>query len=117
MNITRLRGGNAQFPEDKEIGDVIVLSSMDIFCWDGKLWQLVGGRFLPKGIVETFINYIDSGWPDPQSAQFDLPTLIDLEAFVDYGSDDVAPADPKMADKFIKRVIEVAKQCEKNLQT
>lgn len=117
MNITRLRGGNAQFPEDKEIGDAVVLSSMDIFCWDGKLWQLVGGRFLPSAIVEVFINYIGSGWPDPQSAQFDLPTLLDLEVFVDYGPDDTDPVDPKMANKFIKRVIEVAELCEKNLQT
>jgi hypothetical protein len=116
MKITKLRGGNAQFPEEKEVGDVVMLALGDIFCWDGGIWQLVGGRFLPAAMRETFLDYVATGWPDPESAQFDLPTLLDLSVFVDYGPNDLVPADPKMIKKFIKRVVEVAERCEKSLR-
>lgn len=115
MKITRLRGGNAQFPEDKNIGDVVVLALGDIFCWDGGIWQLVGGRFIPQGMRDLFLSYVSTGWPDEESARFDLPTLLDLNIFVDYGPYDTVPADPKMIDRFIKRVAEVGARCEKNL--
>lgn len=113
MIITRLRGGNAQFPESKEPEDVVVLANGDIFCWDGGIWQLIGGRFVPRALREEFLHYISSGWPDPSSAKFDLPTLFDLSVFSDYGEDDIAPADPKMIQKFIDRVMEVAERCQK----
>ncbi len=115
MRITRLRGGNAQFPEEKEIGDVVVLALGDVFCWDGGIWQLVGGRFIPQGMRDLFLSYVRTGWPDRDSALFDLPTILDLSTFVDYGPNDMVPADRKMVDKFIKRVAEVAERCERNL--
>jgi hypothetical protein len=114
MVITRLRGGNSQFPESKELGDVVVLALGDIFCWDGGMWQLVGGRFLPRAMREEFLHYVKSGWPDPSSAQFDLPTLVDLSTFTDYGPDDLVPADPKWVEKFIARVVEVSERCERS---
>lgn len=116
MRITRLRGGNAQFPGDKEIGDAVVLGSGDIFCWDGKIWQLVGGRFIPERMREEFISYISTGWPSRNDAEFDLPTLLDLATFADYGERDISPADPRMVDKFKHRVAEVAGLCEKAIK-
>lgn len=114
--ITRLRGGNAQFPESKEVGDVVMLALGDIFCWDGQIWQLIGGRFLPVAMREEFLTYISSGWPDAGSAHFDLPTLFDLLVFTNYGPNDIVPADSKLVKKFMSRVIEVTERCEKSLQ-
>lgn len=116
MRITRLRGGNAQFPEDKEIGDVVLLALGDVFCWDGRIWQLVGGRFIPSGMRDLFMTYVATGWPDGESARFDLPTLLDLSVFTDYGPHDLVPADPKMVERFINRVVEVGELCERNRQ-
>jgi hypothetical protein len=113
MIITRLRGGNAQFPESKLPGDVVVLANGEIFCYDGGIWRLVGGRFVPRAMREEFLSYISTGWPDPSSARFDLPTLFDLSVFTDYGEDDIVPADPKMVQRFIERVVEVAERCQK----
>jgi hypothetical protein len=113
MRITRLRGGNVQFPEDKEVGDVVLLALGDIFCWDGGIWQLIGGRFLPRAIRETFLEYVSTGWPDEASAKFDLASLLDLSVFVDYHGDDIVPGDPKMVQRFIDRVIQVAEKCNK----
>ena len=115
MNITRLRGGNSQLPEEKQVGDVVMLALGDIFCWDGGIWQLIGGRFLPKAMREGFLDYVSTGWPDAGSAQFDLPTLLDLSFFMDYGPDDIIPGDPKMVSGFINRTIEVSERCEKFL--
>lgn len=113
MIITRLRGGNAQFPESKEVGDVVVLANGDIFCYDGGIWQLVGGRFIPRSMREEFLSYVKTGWPDPSSARFDLPTILDLSVFTDYGPDDMVPTDPKFVEKFTARVLEVAEKCQK----
>jgi hypothetical protein len=117
MKITKLRGGNAQFPEEKEIGDVVMLALGDIFCWDGGIWQLVGGRFLPAAMRQVFLDYVASGWPDPDSAKFDIPSLLDLSVFEDYGPYDLVPADQKMVERFISRVVEVSERCERNLQS
>jgi hypothetical protein len=114
MRITRLRGGNAQFPEEKDIGDVVVLALGDIFCWDGGMWQLVGGRFIPAAMRDDFITYVSNGWPDASDARFDLPTLFDLSVFT--GPYDTPPTDKKFVEKFISRVVEVAERCEKNLR-
>lgn len=116
MIITKLRGGNAQFPEEKQIGDVVMLALGDIFCWDGQIWQLIGGRFLPATMRDDFLVYAASGWPDAQSARFDLPTMLDLSTFINYGPHDMIPTDPKLVEKFISRVVEVAERCRKNLQ-
>jgi hypothetical protein len=115
MKITRLRGGNSQFPEEKEVGDVVMLALGDIFCWDGGIWQLVGGRFLPAAMRETFLDYVATGWPDPESARFDLPTMLDLSVFIDYEGEDIVPGDPKMIERFISRVVEAAERCQRSL--
>ena len=116
MKITRLRNGNSQFPEEKEIGDAVMLALGDIFCWDGQIWQLVGGRFIPAAMRDSFLEYASSGWPDAASARFDLPSLLDLSIFNDYGAYDTVPADPKMVERFVERVAEVGERCERNLQ-
>jgi hypothetical protein len=116
MRITRLRGGNSQFPDEKDLGDVVMLALGDVFCWDGGMWQLVGGRFLPKAMREEFLRYVSTGWPDPSSATYDLPSLLDLSVFVDYGPDDQVPGDPKWVEKFIARVIEVSERCQRSKQ-
>jgi hypothetical protein len=117
MKITKLRGGNSQFPEEKELGDVVVLAVGDIFCWDGRIWQLIGGRFLPRGMREDFLSYVLSGWPDEHSANFDLQTLFDLNVFVDYyGEEQYDPEKTqKWIDKFISRVLEVSRTCDKSM--
>lgn len=113
MIITRLRKGNSQFPDSKEIGDVVMLANGDIFCYDGGIWQLIGGRFLPKAMREDFLAYVKTGWPDPSSAKFDLRSILDLSVFSNYDADDIVPADPKFVERFIDRVIEVSERCLK----
>jgi hypothetical protein len=122
MKITRLRMGNSQFPEEKEIGDAVVLALGDIFCWDGQLWQLVGGRFISEGARKVFLSYIESGWPDSDSAEWDLNMLLrGLEDEEQLTSDGTAlPPDQaqkwakKHLDTFIARVMDVCARCEKN---
>lgn len=116
MKITRLRGGNAQFPEEKVIGDMVMLALGDIFCWDGQIWQLIGGRFIPGAMRDSFLDYVSTGLPDVESAKFDLPCIFDLSTFIDYGAYDTVPGDPKMVEKFLLRTMEVLGKCEKNLK-
>lgn len=119
--LTKLRAGNSQFPEEKEIRDVVVLHNGDIFCWDGGIWQLVGGRFLPKSLREEFISYVKYGWPDADSAAFDMKALSDLQIFLPESEKEPGMDGKKLAmtKKFIKRffdrVIEVSERCDKNL--
>lgn len=113
MALTRLKKGNSQFPIEKTIGDVAVLAIGDMFCWDGGMWQLLGGRFMPKGLRARAMEYFSTGFPDPQSAAFDLPSLLSLENFADYGPEDLVPADPVWVEKFISRTIEVGERCQK----
>jgi hypothetical protein len=113
MALTRLKKGNSQFPTEKAIGDVVVLALGDMFCWDGGMWQLLGGRFMPKGLRARAMEYFSTGFPDPQSAAFDLPSLLNLENFVDYGPEDLVPADPVWVERFISRTIEVGERCQK----
>lgn len=110
VKITRLPPGNAQFPTDKNPGDIVILALGDIFCWDGCIWRMLGGRFIPKQMREDFLSYIQTGWPDENSAQFDLPTLLDLSYFCAYDGDDTVPADPKMVEVFYSRIMEAVKQ-------
>lgn len=110
MILTRLRAGNSQFPESKEPGDVVVLANGDIFCHAGGIWVLVGGRFLPKAMREGFLSYISTGWPDPSSAEFDLPTLFDLSVFSKYCDEEDLPSDPKFVKVFSDRVKDVARK-------
>jgi hypothetical protein len=122
MKITRLRMGNSQFPEEKEIGDVVVLALGDIFCWNGTLWQMVGGRFISEGARKVFLSYIETGWPDRNSAEWDLEMLLrGLEDAEQQRSDGIAiPTDQaekwarKHLDTFIERVLDVCDKCEKN---
>lgn len=116
MKVSRLRRGNANFPEKKEPGDVAVLASGDIFCWDGGLWQLIGGRYISDGCREDFISYVSSGWPDSESAKFDLPSLFHLDMFSGGKEDDSIPEIKKektWREKFISRVIQVSEIIEK----
>ena len=91
-----------------------MLALGDMFCWDGQIWQLLGGRFIPAAIRDRFLAYVASGWPDSASALFDLPKLLSLDGFAEYACYDTAPADPKWIEKLINRVVEVAKVCEKS---
>lgn len=117
--LTKLKAGNAQFPEEKDIGDVVVLHNGDIFCWDGGIWQLIGGRYLPKRIRDEFISYVKYGWPDADSAVFDMKTLLDLQIFLpelerEPGMDkDKLVMMEKFTKRFFDRVIEVSERCEK----
>lgn len=112
--ITRLPQGNAQFPGDKQQGDVVVLALGDIFCWDGNFWRMLGGRFIPKQMREDFLSYIQTGWPDEDSAKFDLPSLFDLSYFTAYDGNDTVPADPKMVEVFHSRILEAIRCIQSN---
>ena len=114
--------GNSQFPEEKEIGDVVVLALGDIFCWDGTLWQLVGGRFISEGAREVFLSYVGSGWPDRNSAEWDLEMLLEGLEDTEQERSDGIPLPTDQAEKwarkhlstFIERVLDVCDRCEKN---
>lgn len=78
MKITRLPRGNAQFPEEKDPGDLVMLSNGDIFTWCQGMWALVGGRFLKPQSREWVMDYLKDGWPTPREAEFDLPQLLSI---------------------------------------
>lgn len=117
--ITKLKPGNSQFPGDKVVGDVVVLSNGDIFCYDGAIWQLLGGRYIPAGMREAFLGYLQDGWPDHDSAIFDLETIIKLEIFLP--EEEIEPdtlnleMTKRAVKRFKERVLEVCKRCEKFL--
>jgi hypothetical protein len=126
VKITKLRGNNSQLPEEKSIGDLVVLSSKDLFCWDGVIWQLVGARFLPKDILDIFLSYVSEGLPDPQTIEWDLKYLLDIHNLLGKIKHKFQLPDKltsleekekfckKLIDTFINRVVEVAALCEKN---
>lgn len=78
MKITRLPRGNAQFPEEKDPGDLVMLSNGDIFTWCQGMWALIGGRFLKPQSREWVMDYLKDGWPTPREAEFDLPQLLSI---------------------------------------
>lgn len=113
MILTRLNKANSQFPESKEPGDVVIMHNGEIFCYCNDIWILLGGRFLPKTLRETFIQYISTGWPDPSSAKFDIPTMFDLSKFQEYGDYDLVPTDPKFVKLFTDRVYDISEKLHK----
>lgn len=78
MKITKLPRGNAQFPEEKEPGDIVVLFNGDMFTWCGGIWCLLGGRYLKEQSREWIVDYLKERWPTPREAKFDLPQLTEL---------------------------------------
>jgi hypothetical protein len=83
MNITFLKPNNNQFPSsvDSGVGDITVMSNGDMFCYMGDMWKMLGGRWVPAAIKQSFINYIRSGWPDSKSLEFDLEGVFMLSVF------------------------------------
>lgn len=127
MSIKKLRGGNSQLPTIKSIGDIIVLGNKDMFCWDGKIWQLIGARFLPQEIIDVFLSYISDGFPDQESMEWDLDFLINTyeilgkireyylpESMTSLSKEEKVEFCKNLVKKFINRVLEVSKLCEKN---
>ena len=78
MKITRLPRGNAQFPKERDPGDVVVLANGDIFTWSGGLWAMLGGRFLKSEVREWVLDYLKSGWPTPSDLRFDARQMLEL---------------------------------------
>jgi len=78
MKITRLPRGNAQFPTEKDPGDIVVLSNGDAFVWSKAIWNLVGGRYLKPEVREWMLDYLKAGWPTPSEAKFDLGEMLSI---------------------------------------
>ena len=78
MRTTRLPRGNAQFPTEKDPGDLVVLSNGDAFTWSKGIWMMLGGRFLKEEVREWMLDYLKVGWPTPTEANFDLGQMLDL---------------------------------------
>lgn len=78
MKITRLPRGNAQFPKERDPGDVVMLSNGDVFTWSGGLWAMLGGRFIKEEVKEWVLSYLKNGWPTLSEAKFDLPEMLTL---------------------------------------
>ena len=127
MKITRLRGGNAQLPTKPSIGDITVLSNKDMFCWDGKMWQLIGARFLPQEAVDIFLSYVSEGFPDSESLEWDLNFLLDTyevlgkigdyflpESASKFSEEELEEFCKNAIRKFINRILDVCRLCEKN---
>lgn len=120
MAVTRLRGRkNCNFPPEKEVGDATVLAAGDIFCWDGYMWQLIGGMFIPAGVRNAFLSYISNGMPDPHSLEHDLELLFNTPELAQlmFNQQNEQSRDAPLIDwpaKFKKRVLEVARTCEKS---
>jgi hypothetical protein len=130
VKITKLRAGNSQLPSEKSIYDIVLLSSKDMFCWDGTMWQLIGGRFLPKEVIDVFLSYVSEGFPDIESLEWDLNFLLDTYDVLGKVSDYYIPESVasltqseqedfcrKSVKKFINRILEVYTFCQKNLSS
>ena len=78
MKITRLPRGNAQFPKEKDPGDIVVLANGDIFTWSKGIWAMLGGRFLKPEVREWVLDYLKTGWPSPDDIRFDSGQMIKL---------------------------------------
>lgn len=78
MKITRLPRGNAQFPTEKDPGDVVMLSNGELFCWCKGAWYMLGGRFLRPEVRDWVLEYLKNGWPTPTEANFDLGQMISI---------------------------------------
>lgn len=102
MKITRLPRGNAQFPEEKDPGDLVMLSNGDIFTWCQGMWALVGGRFLKSQSREWVMDYLKGGWPTPREAEFDLPQLLSING--------TEKEDRKWAQLMINNLIRYSEQ-------
>ena len=78
MKIARLPRGNAQFPKEKDPGDIVVLANGDIFTWCRGLWAMLGGRFLKPEVREWVLDYLKTGWPSPDDVRFDSGQMLEL---------------------------------------
>lgn len=105
MKLTRLPRGNAQFPEEKDPGDIVVLSNGDAFAWSNRIWRLIGGRYLKPEVRDWMLDYLKGGWPTPSDAKFDLGEMISIA-----GED---PEDRRWTNMAISNIMELAT----NLQT
>ncbi len=105
MKVTRLPRGNAQFPTEKDPGDIVVLSNGDAFVWSKAIWNLVGGRYLKPEVREWMLDYLKAGWPTPSEAKFDTGEMINVA-----GED---PEARRWTNMAIDNIIRIAK----NLQT
>ena len=105
MKITRLPRGNAQFPTEKDPGDIVVLSNGDSFVWSKAIWNLIGGRYLKPGVREWMLDYLKQGWPTPAEAKFDTGEMLV-----------VAGEDPE-ARRWTNMAIDNIMKVAKNLQT
>lgn len=121
MKITRQRykkGDGIDFPTLKEPGDVVVTASGEIFCWDSQLWSLIGGRFLPSETTERFLDYIKGGWPDEQSAKFDVPALLKIyEIFIDKPEESDEPPRVDFEKIFLQNVVLASAKIDKYLNS
>ena len=68
MRITRLPRGNAQFPTEKDPGDIVMLSNGDSFVWSKAIWNLIGGRYLKPEVREWMLDYLKEDWPTAPSS-------------------------------------------------
>ena len=105
MKVTRLPRGNAQFPKEKDPGDLVVLSNGDAFVWSKAMWNIIGGRYLKPEVREWMLDYLKAGWPTPSDAGFDLGEMISVA-----GED---PEARRWTNMAISNIIKVAE----NLQT
>ena len=105
MKITRLPRGNAQFPKEKDPGDIVVLSNGDSFAWSKQIWRLIGGRYLKPEVKDWMLDYLKEGWPTPSDAKFDLGEMLNVA-----GEDS---EDRRWTNMAISNIIEV----DENLQT
>lgn len=105
MKVTRLPRGNAQFPTEKDPGDIVMLSNGDAFTWSKGIWMLLGGRYLKPEVREWMLDYLKAGWPTPSDAKFDLGEMLNVA-----GED---PEDRRWTNLAISNIIGIAE----NLQT
>ena len=119
MNITILKPNNNQFPSsvDCEVGDLTMMSNGDIFCYMGDMWKMLGGRWVPAAIKQSFINYVRSGWPDSKSLAYDIEGVFLLSVFEELT--DVKAAehgsiikDPIWVKKFTEAIVETCARLE-----
>ena len=124
INITILKSSNSPLPShsDCTLGDLVMLYNGDVFCFLGDSWKLMGGRWVPPAIKQSFFGYIRSGWPDSKSLAFDLDAVFKLSVFevvtdMPESSNSDIKDNPIWINNFSKAIIETCVLLEKKLAT
>lgn len=70
-----------KLPTNPELGDMVAFTNRVLQVWCGNQWYLLGGEKLPLVSYNKAIDYLLTGWGEPQHVfEHDLQSVVTLEA-------------------------------------